>query len=324
MRIERALRRSGSPIQLAVCEGPVERARGLLGRPPPQPGHALWIVPCRAVHTWGMQYPIDVAFLDDRGLVLQVAPNCSPCRAYTDRRAHSVLEMRAGESARIHLRAGERLTLPLARLRTADRPTADESTHTFAPLAAALLLVVVVWILAGCAGTSGATRATSASSKDVSGIAELRMQAGLEYDSRAWARAESAYRELVHRDPRDREAWLRLGTALLHLGRHAEAADVYATLVSRGEDSRDLLQALAIARTAQAAAALRAAAPERGNAATGPASHTDPWIVAAERLERLLPSSVPPRSVEDAKRSPSISVDTEVSGLDSRSRGPAP
>lgn len=319
------MRRTGSPLQLSLCEGPVERARGLLGRAPPQPGTALWIVPCRAVHTWGMAYPIDVAFLDERGLVLQVAPNCAPRRAYADRRAHSALEFRAGECARLHLRAGERLVLPMVK-----RPPAyfalDTAQRSFVPLAAALAFVVVAWLLSACTAGSASARALrhheSVDSSVVPGAtAELKLQADLEYESRAWSRAEAAYRELVHRNPIEVEPWSRLGIALLHLGRHAEAADVFATLESRGEHSRHVLEGLAVARTAQAALALRAAStaggPGRPLAAAGTPELRDrhgldvphdAWSLAAEHLRQMLPPAVPLDPPESALPSEATSA----------------
>ena len=36
-----------------------ERARGLIGRPPPPPGEGLLILRCNAIHTFIMGYPID-------------------------------------------------------------------------------------------------------------------------------------------------------------------------------------------------------------------------------------------------------------------------
>ena len=41
-----------------------ERMRGLLGRSTLPVGEALLLDPCRAIHTAGMRFPIDVLFLD--------------------------------------------------------------------------------------------------------------------------------------------------------------------------------------------------------------------------------------------------------------------
>lgn len=56
------------------------RARGLLGRSPLEGGEGLLIGPCRAVHTMGMRYPIDVAFLDQGGTVVATYQKLEPNR----------------------------------------------------------------------------------------------------------------------------------------------------------------------------------------------------------------------------------------------------
>jgi len=78
---------------LIVHEATTLRAR-LLGlafmRPPPD--HALLIPHCRSVHTFGMRFPIDVTFLDERGRIVRVARNVPPRRVLFERRAFAVLE----------------------------------------------------------------------------------------------------------------------------------------------------------------------------------------------------------------------------------------
>jgi uncharacterized membrane protein (UPF0127 family) len=56
------------------------RARGLLGRSRLERSEGLLIGPCRAVHTLGMGYPIDVAFLDEAGTVVATYPALEPNR----------------------------------------------------------------------------------------------------------------------------------------------------------------------------------------------------------------------------------------------------
>jgi uncharacterized membrane protein (UPF0127 family) len=60
-------------------------------------GHALLIPNCCSVHTFGMRFPIDVAFLDERGRVLRVERSVSRRRVLFCRGAFAVLETRAGE-----------------------------------------------------------------------------------------------------------------------------------------------------------------------------------------------------------------------------------
>jgi uncharacterized membrane protein (UPF0127 family) len=91
--------------------GPFGRLRGLLGRPPPPAGQALWIAPCRQVHTLGMRYPIDVVHLDREGRVLLVE-TLEPWRVGRFVwRAGGVLELVAGEAKRLGMTAGATVRL---------------------------------------------------------------------------------------------------------------------------------------------------------------------------------------------------------------------
>jgi uncharacterized protein len=73
------------------------RMRGLLGRPAPAAGEALWLRPCRSIHTIGMRYAIDVLFLDRHGTVLRARRDLPPGRlAFAPRGAASVLECGGG------------------------------------------------------------------------------------------------------------------------------------------------------------------------------------------------------------------------------------
>lgn len=87
-----------------------DRLRGGLGHAPPGPGDGLWIVPCRAIHTVGMAWPIDVVFVDRRGRVLRIVPALRPGRAACCWRAWGVLELAAGEAARLGWTEGRRVS----------------------------------------------------------------------------------------------------------------------------------------------------------------------------------------------------------------------
>lgn len=86
-----------------------ERLRGLLGRAPLAQDEALLIEPCSSVHTFGMRYPIDLAYLDGEGRVLRIVPRVKPRRLSARPGARATLEMAAGAAEAIGLRAGERL-----------------------------------------------------------------------------------------------------------------------------------------------------------------------------------------------------------------------
>lgn len=86
------------------------RLRGLLGRGPLAPGEGLLLVPCRSIHTFGMGFPIDVAFLDPAGRVVAVYPDLGPGRASrTHRSARSALELPAGTLAATGTAVGDEL-----------------------------------------------------------------------------------------------------------------------------------------------------------------------------------------------------------------------
>jgi len=85
------------------------RARGLLGRDGIE--GALVLRPCRQVHTIGMRFPIDVAFVDGDGVVLQVRTlrrwRLSPVAWH----AAFAIEAESGAFERWHLHPGDHVEL---------------------------------------------------------------------------------------------------------------------------------------------------------------------------------------------------------------------
>ncbi len=59
----------------------VARARGLLGRTGMDGGEGLIIRPCKGVHSFGMRFPIDVAYVNEAGAVVRVLAPLLPNRA---------------------------------------------------------------------------------------------------------------------------------------------------------------------------------------------------------------------------------------------------
>lgn len=86
-----------------------QRVRGLLGQPVPIPGTGLLIPRWRAVHTYGMGYPIDVVFLDSDHRILSIHEALVPRRCVWQRGATAVLEMAAGEATASGVFAGQHL-----------------------------------------------------------------------------------------------------------------------------------------------------------------------------------------------------------------------
>jgi uncharacterized membrane protein (UPF0127 family) len=87
-----------------------ERFLGLMGRRRLEPGVALWLQPCRGIHTLGMRFAIDVLFLDGKGRVLRIARNVRPWRlAWAPRGTQSVVEVASGWLTEGAIRTGDRM-----------------------------------------------------------------------------------------------------------------------------------------------------------------------------------------------------------------------
>lgn len=89
--------------------GTWDRMRGLLGRAPLQAGEGLWLEPCASVHTFGMGYPLDLAFIDGRGCVNKLVHGLSPMRLAGIIGARATLETGSGQLAACGLKVGDRI-----------------------------------------------------------------------------------------------------------------------------------------------------------------------------------------------------------------------
>ena len=87
------------------------RRKGLLGREGLGSGEGLWIVPCEAVHTFWMRFPIDLIYLDRKHRVVKTRSNVGPWRLSGCLRAHSVLELVAGSIRETQTIQGDRLSI---------------------------------------------------------------------------------------------------------------------------------------------------------------------------------------------------------------------
>ncbi|MER8033472.1 DUF192 domain-containing protein [Streptomyces hydrogenans] len=99
----------GATVPVEVAASYRARRRGLLGRD--GVAGAMLLTPANSVHTLGMRFPIDVAYLDRRLRVLAVV-TMRPGRLGLPRpRARHVLEAEAGAMAAWGLRPGVVLTV---------------------------------------------------------------------------------------------------------------------------------------------------------------------------------------------------------------------
>lgn len=100
-----------------VCErctlarNPYSRMRGLLGRRGLAQGEGLLLQPAGSIHTFFMRFPIDAVFLDREQRVVSISSDVRPWRTAAARKSRAVLELAAGEAARVGLEPGLLLRL---------------------------------------------------------------------------------------------------------------------------------------------------------------------------------------------------------------------
>lgn len=83
--------------RVAWAGSSAERRRGLLGRSGLSADEGIYLAPCEWLHTFGMRFPIDVAFISSSGLILAVYHGLKPNRlSKIVLRAKGALELSEG------------------------------------------------------------------------------------------------------------------------------------------------------------------------------------------------------------------------------------
>lgn len=100
-----------------VAESFVRRGVGLLGRSGWPDSDGLLITPCSSIHCFFMKMPIDVVYLDRENRIRKIIPALKPWKmGPLDLKAHSVLELPAGNLASLGLKEGQLLTFTASEL----------------------------------------------------------------------------------------------------------------------------------------------------------------------------------------------------------------
>lgn len=84
---------SGDTLRVVRCHTFLSRLKGFQGRQEIGYGEVLWLKPCAAVHTFGMQCTLSLLFLDKHHKLLRVVATAAPRRLYFCWSAYSVIEM---------------------------------------------------------------------------------------------------------------------------------------------------------------------------------------------------------------------------------------
>jgi len=106
----------GNNVEVA-CDS-ANRRKGLLGRDHLSLGEGLWIIPCESIHTFGMQFPIDLIYLDREQRVKKIRSNVLPWRLSVCLSAHSVIELPGGTVSATGTMPGDLLLSSLENKRT--------------------------------------------------------------------------------------------------------------------------------------------------------------------------------------------------------------
>jgi uncharacterized protein len=67
-------------LHVKLADTSLARLRGLLGKVRMRSDEALWVVPSRGIHTFGLLFPIDAVYLDADLRVIDVVENLAPLR----------------------------------------------------------------------------------------------------------------------------------------------------------------------------------------------------------------------------------------------------
>jgi uncharacterized membrane protein (UPF0127 family) len=94
---------------LEIADTSAKRNKGLLGRKGLAVGEGLWISPCESVHTFGMQFSIDLVYIDREHRIRKLRSDVPPWRVSACLIAHSVIELPSGTIRASQSQTGDRL-----------------------------------------------------------------------------------------------------------------------------------------------------------------------------------------------------------------------
>jgi uncharacterized protein len=107
LRVMNVTRSTELASKAEVAKSGGKRSKGLLGRKGLMAGEGMWIVPCEAIHTFFMQFALDLVYLDRRNHIKKVVSSVPPWRLSACLSAYSVLELPAGTVHNSQSRPGD-------------------------------------------------------------------------------------------------------------------------------------------------------------------------------------------------------------------------
>jgi uncharacterized protein len=107
MRVLNVTRNTEVASCAEVASTGAKRTKGLLGRKGLERGGGMWIIPCESVHTFFMQFSLDLVYLDRKQRVRKVKSHVPPWRISFCLSAHSILELPPGTIGQSQTQAGD-------------------------------------------------------------------------------------------------------------------------------------------------------------------------------------------------------------------------
>lgn len=96
--------------KLEIAESFFARGKGLLGRKLLDTNSALWIKPCNNIHTFFMNFAIDVIFVNKKMEIVKIASDTKPYKIVGPFwKSSSVIETAAGCAQKWNLQVGDQL-----------------------------------------------------------------------------------------------------------------------------------------------------------------------------------------------------------------------
>ncbi len=83
--------------------------KGLLATQELSPDTALLIMPCNSVHTFFMNYSIDVIYLDKQAKIKKIVSQLKPWRLSMSLASTTTLELASGMAEKLNLTLGQQL-----------------------------------------------------------------------------------------------------------------------------------------------------------------------------------------------------------------------
>jgi uncharacterized protein len=100
------------PYQIKMADSFFKRLKGLMFRKDPIKDEGLWIVPCNAVHTFFMKFPLDLVLLNEQNEVVELLHCLQPWKMTKPvKNAYSTLELPAGSAKKLGICIGNIIQL---------------------------------------------------------------------------------------------------------------------------------------------------------------------------------------------------------------------